>query len=478
VKPSQNLVAPLRAKLVSSFGALVALLFVAARLSGLGLTAPTVALALAATLLVGWLVTGRLLEPLRKRVEASEETRTHLEGDSQDRERRERAARQGQTMAAVGRLAGAVAHEFNDRLSIILGYSGIALDGMRAEDPLFVALSEIKHAGERSAELTRRLLSLSHNQIVETKTVDAAPIVDKMARSIRRVLGENRAFDLTCDSSPCLIQTARGQIEQLVMSLVINARDAMPEKGRLSIDIRRVEISVKDAEHEVGLEPGRYVRLRVTDTGVGMTPAVQERIFEPFFTTKSEGGAIGLGLTTVFGFVQQTGGHIGVRSAPGEGTTFDIHLPETPYAIASKELPSSGATRAARTILVVEDEEQVRVVVERILRRHRYGVLVAGSPQEAMSICQDHPGRIDLLVTDIAMPEMNGLVLAEQLLERRPEMKVLYLSGYMTEILLPKKESGDTDPFLQKPVTPDALRKKVRGILQASSIPPSHRGTA
>jgi two-component system, cell cycle sensor histidine kinase and response regulator CckA len=230
-----------------------------------------------------------------------------------------------------------------------------------------------------------------------------------------------------------------------------------------------------DAEHEVGLEPGRYVRIRVTDTGVGMTPQVQDRIFEPFFTTKVVGSPAGLGLATVFSMVQQGGGHIAVRSAPGQGSTFDIHLPEVSTSAAQKELPSSGATRAARTILVVEDEEPVRLVVERILRRHRYGVLVAGSPREAMSICQQHPGRIDLLVTDIAMPEMNGQVLAEQLLERRPEMKVLYLSGHVTEVVLPRQEA---QAFLQKPVTPDALRTKVRGILRASSIPPSHRGSA
>jgi two-component system cell cycle sensor histidine kinase/response regulator CckA len=424
---------------------------------------------------LGLLVSRGLLEPLVRRVETTEEVERRLEREAADRERRERAVQKAQKMEAIGRLAGTVAHEQNDVLSIILGYCGIALDGLRPEDPLFLPLQEVKQAGERSAELTRRLLSLSRNPMQETKTVDAADSVDKMARPIRRVLGEGRVLDLHCEGAACLVRAARGQVEQLIMILTVNARDAMPEGGKLHVDVRRVDISPVDAEHEVGLEPGRYVRIRVTDTGVGMTPQVQDRIFEPFFTTKVVGSPAGLGLATVFSMVQQGGGHIAVRSAPGQGSTFDIHLPEVSTSAAQKELPSSGATRAARTILVVEDEEPVRLVVERILRRHRYGVLVAGSPREAMSICQQHPGRIDLLVTDIAMPEMNGQVLAEQLLERRPEMKVLYLSGHVTEVVLPRQEA---QAFLQKPVTPDALRTKVRGILRASSIPPSHRGSA
>jgi two-component system cell cycle sensor histidine kinase/response regulator CckA len=421
-------------------------------------------------------------QSLKVRLDEAERAKSQLEDDVKDREqqgRHERAMRRAQTMTAVGRLAGGIAHEFNNMLSIVLGYSGIALDGLRTEDPLFVPLSEIKHAGERSAELTRRLLALSCHQVLETKVHNAVSIVEGMSRSMRRVLGEKNELDVLCDSSPCRVDVARAQIEQVVMNLVLNARDAMPNGGKVSIDVRQVDVSAEEAAQEVGLRPGRQIRIRVSDTGAGMAPETEERVFEPFFTTKEQGGGAGLGLSTAFGCVQQHGGHIGVRSALGQGTTFDIYLPEAvPRAPSSRELPSSGATRAARTILVVEDEEQVRAVVERILRRHRYGVLVAGSPQEAMSICEDHPGRIDLLVTDVTMPAMSGHRLAEQLLERRPEMKVLYMSGYLNEVVPPTGGESDMRAFLQKPVTPEALRQKVRGILRGTRVPPTHRGSA
>jgi two-component system cell cycle sensor histidine kinase/response regulator CckA len=415
------------------------------------------------------------------RLQEAAHARGRLADDVADRDRQGRATRRAQKMEAIGRLAGGVAHDFNNLLSIVLGYSGIALDGLRPEDPLFLPLSEIKQAGERSAELTRRLLSLSSHQVLETKVVDAAAIVNGMARSIRRVLGDKNELQLVCPSSSCRIEVARPQMEQMVMNLVLNARDAMPDGGTLTVDVRHVDVSPEEAASEVGLPSGRQIRIRVSDTGAGMSPEVEERLFEPFFTTKEQGSGVGLGLSTVFGCVRQHGGYIGVRSAVGEGTTFDIYMPEAaPRAPSSRELPSSGATRAAKTILVVEDEEQVRAVVERILRRHRYGVLVAGTPQQAMSICEDHAGRIDLLVTDVSMPEMNGQVLAEQLLERHPEMKVLYMSGYLNDVVLPLGEEGGGRAFLQKPVTPEALRQKVRGILRAprTPLPSSHRGNA
>jgi signal transduction histidine kinase len=426
-----------------------------------------------------------LLEDKRQsvhlRLVAAERAQDKLEKHDKDRdrsERHERALRRAQKMEAIGRLAGGIAHDFNNMLSIVLGYSGIALDGLRPEDPLFLPLSEIKRAGERSAELTQRLLALSRHQVLETKVLDAATLVEGLSRSIRRVLGEHIELTFQSDGSPCKVEVARAQFERVVMNLVLNARDAMPTGGTLTVDIRTVEVSPEDTVGEPGLQPGHFVRIRVTDTGVGMSPEVEERIFEPFFTTKEPGNFAGLGLSTVFGCVAQHGGHVGVRTALGEGTSFDIYLPEaTVRAVPSREMPSSGATRAARTILVVEDEAQVRAVVEKILRRHRYGVLVAGSPQEAMSISEGHPGKIDLLVTDVAMPAMNGQVLAERLLERRPDMKVLYMSGYLSDTVLPI-DSESARAFLQKPVTPEALRQKVRGILRSVGAPPSPRGNA
>jgi CheY-like chemotaxis protein len=257
----------------------------------------------------------------------------------------------------------------------------------------------------------------------------------------------------------------------------------MPHGGRLRIEVRAVNLSEDDAKERTGMQPGRHILLRVSDAGTGMSEETLERIFEPFFTTKEEakreqgkGTGLGLGLSTVFGIVRQRAGHIRVESEPGKGTTFEIHIPETkPRPSRLQESPSSGTTRAARTILVVEDEEQVRHVVEQILRRHRYGVLVAESATEALLICERHPGSIDLLVTDVIMHEMNGPELAEQLLERRPDMKVLYMSGYTGDVDLLTGDESEASAFLQKPVTPETLRRKVRGILRSPipSGPPS-----
>jgi CheY-like chemotaxis protein len=346
---------------------------------------------------------------------------------------------------------------------------------------MFIPLSEIKQAGERSAELTRQLLALSRHQPQETRVLDVGAVVDGMKPMMGRVLGEKVEVELVRDSAACTVEAPSGQIEQILTNLVLNARDAMPNGGHLRIEVRAVEIADRDAKKRIGLRPGRHVLLRLTDTGVGMSADTLERIFEPFFTTKEEakkeqgkGTGLGLGLSTVFGMVQQRSGHIQVESESGKGSTFEIYIPETkPRAPRPQESPSSGTTRAARTILVVEDEEQVLRVVEQILRRHRYGVLVAQNAKEALSICERHPGNIDLLVTDVVMQEMNGPELAEQLLERRPEMKVLYMSGYTGDVELLSGEEGENSSFLQKPVTPETLRRKVRGILHSPRAPGS-----
>ena len=409
--------------------------------------------------------------------ESTRRTREELD----ESKRMEGESRRAQKMEAIGRLAGGIANEFNNKLSIILGYSGIGLDGMSLGDPMFIPLSEIKQAGERSAELTRQLLALSRHQPQETRVLDVGAVVDGMKPMMGRVLGEKVEVELVRDSAACTVEAPSGQIEQILTNLVLNARDAMPNGGHLRIEVRAVEIADRDAKKRIGLRPGRHVLLRLTDTGVGMSADTLERIFEPFFTTKEEakkeqgkGTGLGLGLSTVFGMVQQRSGHIQVESEYGKGSTFEIYIPETkPRAPRPQESPSSGTTRAARTILVVEDEEQVLRVVEQILRRHRYGVLVAQNAKEALSICERHPGNIDLLVTDVVMQEMNGPELAEQLLERRPEMKVLYMSGYTGDVELLSGEEGENSSFLQKPVTPETLRRKVRGILHSRRAPGS-----
>jgi two-component system cell cycle sensor histidine kinase/response regulator CckA len=413
---------------------------------------------------------------LEWRLREAEGVRARLEREAEDRDRRERAIRRARKMEAVSRLVSPMVRDHCDVFSIILGYAGIALDGLHEGDPLFGPLTEIRRAGERSVERTRRLLALSRLSSDDSKIQDVSLIVERMSRSIQRVLGETRTLSLRCEALPCPVRGARGEIEQIVMDLVLNARDAMPAGGQLRLEVGMVDVPSAATPVEAGPRPGRHVRLRATDSGLGMSLDVQERLFEPFFTTKEGGAAAGLGLATVYAFAHYRGGHVSVESEPGKGTTLDVYLPEGMPLPSGKELPSSGTTRAARTILVVEDEEQVRLVMERILRRHRYGVLVAASPHEAVSICKEHPGRIDLLVTDVAVAEMNGQTLADKLLETRPEMKVLFLSGHLMEAVLPA--DAREKAFLQKPVTPEALRQKVRGILLKTSLPPSHRGTA
>jgi two-component system cell cycle sensor histidine kinase/response regulator CckA len=480
----------LRAKLVMTYAGLAAAVGAFSCLAPRMMGAPLVLLGVGLGLLVGgWMSRSTHLElrgiseefvlvqrGLEARLAEHEEARRRLEQEAEGRERRERATRRARKMQAVGRLASGMARDQSDVFSIILGYAGMALDGLPSGDPLFGPLTEIKRAAERSVEQTRRLLVLGRSHVEDTKTHDLSTLVERMSRSIQRVLGDERELSLSCEAMPCPVRGSRADVEQLVMNLVSNARDAMPRGGTLRLEIGMVDVSAAEAAREVGLSPGRQVRMRVSDTGVGMSPEVQERIFEPFFTTKGDASA-GLGLAAVYGFLQQRGGHVRVESEVGRGTSLEVLLPEPTPIPESKQLPSSGATRAARTILVVEDEEQVRLVMERILRRHRYGVLVAGSPDEAVSICREHPGRIDLLVTDVGVAETNGQALADRLLERHPEMKVLFVSGHLRETVL-SADGVQEKAFLQKPVTPEALRQKVRGILKSVSIPPSHRGTA
>jgi two-component system, cell cycle sensor histidine kinase and response regulator CckA len=434
----------------------------------------------AASIALTWLIGGSLARQREARKEAAAWAPERGDTDSSPEEGRDAQAHRDQKMDAIGRLAGTVAHEFNDMLSIVLGYSGIALDGMRPEDPMYGPLSEIKRAGERWTELTKKLLSISFTPFQEMKRTSVTEAVERISPSLRRVLGPGRELVLSCPPTRCQVRTARGQVEQVVMILILNARDALPDGGTVRLEVRRVEVSPAEADHERGSAAGPYVQIRVADDGVGMPPSVLEHVFEPYFTTKSSHA--GLGLATAFGVARQNGGHIAVESAPGKGTRFDVFLPEA-RSDSIGELPSSGTTRAARTILLVGGEDPVRLVIERILRGHRYGVLVASTPQEAMSIGEKYPGRIDLLVTDESMPTMSGPALAQRLCERRPEMKALFMSGCVSETTSQEVEKGIERAFLAKPVTPELLRQAVRKILRnsirpASLVPPSHHGNA
>jgi two-component system cell cycle sensor histidine kinase/response regulator CckA len=384
--------------------------------------------------------------------------------------RTEEQLRQAQKMEAIGVLAGGVAHDFNNILSVVLTVSEMLIDDLPAGNPMRDELVEIKTAAERAADLTRQLLAFSRQQIIEPRILDLNEVINKMDKLLRRLV---RA-DITLSTLPApglgLCKSDAGQIERVVMNLVVNAIDAMPGSGRLTIETKNVELDTTYAQTHFGVKPGPYVMLAVSDTGVGMDKATLTRIFEPFFTTKEKGKGTGLGLSTVFGIVEQSGGSVWVYSEPGRGTTFKAYFPRTddlPRApIVAAPRPTAQGTE---TILLVDDDEQIRRVVKLILQRDGYRVLDAASPGEALRASEEHPAPIDLLLTDVVMPEMTGRQLADSLAPRRPKMKVLFMSGYTDGALVGELASGSA--FIQKPLTPNSLKQKVREVLELLAIP-------
>ncbi len=379
--------------------------------------------------------------------------------------------RQMQRLEALGRLAGGIAHDFNNILSIILSYSTILLADMQPGTSACDDVQEIHAAGERAARLTRQLLAFSRRQVLEPRIVDLNELISGMDKMTRRLLGED--IVLKSELSPSLgrVKVDIGQIEQVILNLALNARDAMPKGGALTITTANV-----DAIATVnGSTITRCVRLTVSDSGAGMDEATKQRAFEPFFTTKANGKGTGLGLATVFGVVEQSGGRISVSSLPGRGATFVIHLPRTDEAPAAPRVslrPLKTAPPEGATILLVEDEAQVRKLIRAILTGAGYRVLDAPGPLEALRQSEQFPEAIDLLVTDVVMPTMNGRELAALLKRTRQHTKVLYLSGYTEDAIA---QHGVVDPniaLLQKPVTPDALLERVREVLEAT--PSSH----
>ncbi len=399
--------------------------------------------------------------------------RLFLIQDVTNQRRLEQQLRQVQKMEAVGRLAGGVAHDFNNLLTVMTCYTELALSALVHSDPVRDLVREIEGATRRATALTRQLLAFSRQQVLEPQVLDLNHCMAAFEHILVRVLGEDIELALLTDRPVGKVLADPTQVEQVLMNLVVNARDAMPTGGKLTVETADVVLDESYAATHPEVTPGPYVMLAVTDTGHGMDAEIVHRVFDPFFTTKEVGKGTGLGLATVYGVVKQSRGHIWVYSEPGVGTTFKVYLPRHSGA----PLPVSDATpvpRAAHgfeTVLLVEDDPQVRTVLRTLLRKLGYTVLDAMSGGDALLLCEQYEGRIDLLVTDVIMPRMNGRQLAGRLLAQRHDLRVLFVSGYTETTIVHHGVLDSGVHFLQKPITPDALARKVREALESPSVP-------
>ena len=376
--------------------------------------------------------------------------------------------RQAQKMEAVGRLAGGVAHDFNNVLSVILSYTELILGDLKPNDPLRADVGEISTAAARAAGLTRQLLLLSRQQVVEPKVIDLHDVLTDMDKMLQRILGEDVDLVVMAPKSTGRVKVDPTHVEQVVLNLVVNARDAMPTGGKLTIETANVVLDEHYAQDHVPAKAGAYVMLAVSDTGCGMDAKTRAHIFEPFFTTKEVGKGTGLGLSTVYGIVQQSGGNVWVYSEPGKGTTFKVYLPRVDAELDVMTPAIAPTTlRGKETILVVEDEAQVRTVVVGTLRRQGYTVIAAENAGAALLICERHVGKIDLLLTDVVMPQMSGPELAKRLATTRPETKLLCMSGYTDDSIVRHGVLQSGVAFIQKPITPALLVRKVREVMDA-----------
>jgi len=376
---------------------------------------------------------------------------------------------QAQKLEAVGRLAGGISHDFNNLLTAIMGYSELTLRQLPPNDPLCRNIQEIKRASERAASLTRQLLAFSRKQVMQLRVFDLNVVVRDIERMLLRMIGEDIDLRTILQEDLGNIKADPSQIEQVIMNLVVNSRDAMPKGGKLAIETARVYLDETYAQNHIEPAPGVYVMLAVSDSGVGVSEEVRQHIFEPFFTTKEPGKGTGLGLSTVYGIVKQLGGHVWVYSEPDKGTTFKVYLPSVIEEADEYQQPTAPATvpDGTETILLVEDAEAVRHLARDVLKSRGYNVFEAADAATAHSICRRYQRAIDLLLSDVVMPLRSGVDLAKELLEIHPEMNVLYMSGYTEDTVV---HHGVLDPgvnFIQKPFSADVLAIRVREVLDA-----------
>ena len=390
--------------------------------------------------------------------------------DIGERRRLEEQLRQSQKMDAIGRLSGGVAHDFNNLLGVIIGYSEVLQDSIKEADPLRGCVDQVVQAGKRAASLTRQLLAFSRQQVLEPKVLVLNTVVSDMEKMLRRLIGEDVELSTSLDPKLGKVRADQGQIEQVIMNLAVNARDAMPEGGKLVIHTANFEMDEAFVRrYPYPVQTGAYVLLTVSDTGVGMDSATQHRLFEPFFTTKEKGKGTGLGLSTVYGVVKQSGGYIEVESSVGKGSSFKIYLPRVDQSLEAERTEVAPLTefRGKETILLVEDEENLRTLTRNLLELYGYAVLEAANGEEALKISRGNTAPIHLMLTDIVMPGINGRALAQQLSQERQDLKVVYMSGYTGQTYSGQGLLSPGAFFLQKPFTRENLARKIREAREA-----------